>query len=132
MSGLIPRGHAERGNWFRQLAHVVHLGRCTRFPFGDCHRHEESEYFTPKDNDIASVVIKWLEFDQGVTRTIRTVEQLDALPEQSVIRNDMFGVVFEREIENDGTAIWASIHGEPRTSVSLPATLLWHPDWETK
>ena len=64
MSGLIPRGHAERGNWFRQLAHVVHLGRCTRFPFGDCNRHEESEYFTPKDNDIASVVIRWLEFDQ--------------------------------------------------------------------
>jgi len=63
---MIPTGHAERGNWFRQLAHVIHLGRCTEFPFGRCTRHEEAEYFTPKDNDIASVVIKWLEFDARV------------------------------------------------------------------
>ncbi len=63
---MIPTDPAERGNWFRQLAHVVHLGRCTRFPFGDCHRHEEAEYFTPKDNDIASVVLKWLEFEESI------------------------------------------------------------------
>ena len=59
----IPTDHAERLNWFRQLAHVVHLGRCTRFPFGDCTRHEDAEYFTPKDNDIASTVIRWLEYE---------------------------------------------------------------------
>lgn len=68
----IPTGHAERLNWFRQLAHVVHLGRCTRFPFGDCHRHEEAEYFTPKDNDIASVVLKWLEFEARVQQMTDT------------------------------------------------------------
>ncbi len=66
----------------------------------------------------------WLE-----ARTITTIEQLDALPEQTVIVNLMFSVVFEREAENDGTMLWASIHGEPRTSVSLPALLLHHPEW---
>lgn len=65
---LIPQDFAERGNWFRQLAHVVHLGRCVEFPYGRCTRHEEAEYFTPKDNDIASVVIKWIEFDAEVRR----------------------------------------------------------------
>jgi hypothetical protein len=65
MSGTltIPNDHAERLNWFRQLAHVVHLGRCTKFPYGDCTRHEDAEYFTPKDNDIASAIIRWLEYE---------------------------------------------------------------------
>lgn len=66
----------------------------------------------------------WLE-----TRTITTLEQLDALPEQTVIRNVMFGVVFECVVENDGTYLWQGIHGEPRTSVSLPALVLHHPSW---
>lgn len=70
---MIPEGHAERLNWFRQLAHVVHLGRCTRFPFGGCTRHEEAEYFTPKDNDIASMVIRWLEFERATTRRRGTI-----------------------------------------------------------
>ena len=56
----VPTDHAGRLNWFRQLAHVVHLGRCAEFPFGKCERHEDPEYFTPKDNDIASAVMKWL------------------------------------------------------------------------
>lgn len=62
-------------------------------------------------------------------RTIRTPEQLDALPEETLILNLMFGVVFERVIENDGTALWQGIHGDPRPSVSLPALLIHHPDW---
>lgn len=59
---------SERLNWFRQLAHVVHLGRCTRFPFGGCTRHQDAEYFTPKDNDIASAVIRWLEYGDRPTQ----------------------------------------------------------------
>lgn len=61
--------------------------------------------------------------------TIETVEQLDALPEQAVVRNIAFGVVFEKTIENDGKEWWDSIHGELRASVSLPALLIWHPEW---
>lgn len=59
----IPTDHAARREWFGKLAHVVHLGRCTRFPFGDCRLHEEAGYFTPKDNDIASTVLRWLEYE---------------------------------------------------------------------
>lgn len=57
---VVPHGHDERRQFFRELAHVVHLGRCTRWPYGGCTRHEEDEYFTPKDNDIASSVLYWL------------------------------------------------------------------------
>lgn len=57
-------------------------------------------------------------------------DELNALPEESVVRNIMFGVVFERQTENDGSLMWASIYGEPRSGISLPVLLLWHPDWE--
>lgn len=63
-------------------------------------------------------------------RTIRTLEQLNSLPEQTVILNLMFGVVFELAIENDGTAAWYAIHSDvPRPSVTLPALLIHHPQW---
>jgi hypothetical protein len=52
--------------FFRDLAHTVHIGRCTRHPFGNCTRHEEPTYFTPKDNDIASSVLYWLEHQVGI------------------------------------------------------------------
>lgn len=58
---VIPKGHEERLAFFRELAHQVHIGRCTRHPFGSCTRHEEPDYFTPKDNDIASTILHWLE-----------------------------------------------------------------------
>lgn len=61
--------------------------------------------------------------------TIRTAEQLDALPEQSVVRNMAFGVAFECEVENDGSIIWASPGGLRVTAVMLPALLIWHPGW---
>lgn len=62
---VVPRARPERLRFFREMAHIVHLGRCTQFPFGRCTRHEEAEYFTPKDNDIASVLILWLELIEG-------------------------------------------------------------------
>ena len=61
-SGNTPTAAESRQVFFRELAHQVHLGRCTRWPFGDCcPRHEDGDYFTPKDNDIASTVLHWLE-----------------------------------------------------------------------
>jgi hypothetical protein len=57
----------ERQNFFRKLAHVIHLGRCTRFPFGNCTRHEDADYFTPKDNDIASAIMRWLDTESSRT-----------------------------------------------------------------
>lgn len=59
---VVPHDRAERLAFFQDLAHVVHLGRCTQFPFGRCTRHEDAQYFTPKDNDIASAVLAWLTF----------------------------------------------------------------------
>lgn len=62
-------------------------------------------------------------------RTIRTGAQLDALPEQSVVRNMAFGVVFECTVENDGSVIWSSPVGLRVSTVVLPALLIAHPDW---
>lgn len=63
--------------------------------------------------------------------TIRTVEQLDALPPESIVKTSdrsiacrhydrVHGVVFgdERPFE------WSAKY------LALPALLLWHPDWE--
>jgi hypothetical protein len=61
--------------------------------------------------------------------TIRKVADLDALPEQSVVRNIAFGVVFESAVENDGSVIWRSPNGLEKSTVMLPALLVWHPDW---
>lgn len=61
--------------------------------------------------------------------TIETVEQLDALPEQAVVRNIAFGVVFECTVENDGSVVWSSTSGLERPTVMLPALVIFHPDW---
>jgi hypothetical protein len=62
---VVPKQRDQRLQFFRELAHVIHLGRCKQWPYGRCTRHEERLYFTPKDNDIASVVIIWLELIEG-------------------------------------------------------------------
>lgn len=61
--------------------------------------------------------------------TIRKFADLDSLPEQSVVHNIAFGVVFESGAENDGAVIWRSPNGLEKSTVMLPALLLWHPDW---
>lgn len=61
MSDTATEEVTPRLAFFRDLAHEVHLGRCTEWPFGRCHLHEQPHYFTPKDNDIASGVLHWLE-----------------------------------------------------------------------
>lgn len=64
--------------------------------------------------------------------TIRTVEQLDALPEGAVIRAE--GVAFE-SVERPGQQAnaWVAVHGPYRCTadeVPLPALLIWHSGWE--
>lgn len=63
---------------------------------------------------------------------IEKLADLNALPEQSVVRNCAFGVVFEMTLENDGTVVWRSPNGLKQPTVMLPAYLLWHPAWEQR
>jgi hypothetical protein len=60
--------------------------------------------------------------------TIRTVAELDALPDDSVIRRGGF---FPRTYEREGR-YWHS-PGDEMGDIAgpdmLPALLLWHPDW---
>ncbi|QCB97149.1 hypothetical protein E5206_09560 [Arthrobacter sp. PAMC25564] len=64
-------------------------------------------------------------------RTIESVEELDALPAESVIRSDA-GIVYERYADEDGPEFdfWL-IPGEQRaqgaTKIDLPATVLCEP-----
>lgn len=57
---------------------------------------------------------------------ITTVAQLDALPDGAVIRSG------DQSYESAGAPYWLEPGSEiPRTSdgLTLPALLLWHPDW---
>lgn len=66
--------------------------------------------------------------------TVRTVEQLDTLPPGSVIRDGLsepdFGCVFEKSSDGEGEVPWW-YDGSPHeiSDISLPALLVWHPDW---
>lgn len=70
--------------------------------------------------------------------TIRTVEQLDALPDEAIVRGggeSFEGNVFKRygDWPDDGGSRWLVMGTDPTDtadSVHLPAMLLWHPDWE--
>jgi hypothetical protein len=62
---LGPDEVANRVDWLRRLARVVHLGRCTRAPYGDCDNHLEPMHFTDKDLDIAIAVAQWLRTERG-------------------------------------------------------------------
>lgn len=56
---------SDRNAVFQQLAHQVHLGRCQYLTGGaDCAKHWEPDHYTPKDNDIASVLMQWLDSKQ--------------------------------------------------------------------
>lgn len=61
-------------------------------------------------------------------RRIENVEELDALPEQSVVQNELFGVVFEKVIQTGGAESWWSPGGLREPTVMLPARLLWTPE----
>lgn len=65
--------------------------------------------------------------------TIRSVEQLDALPAQSVIRDDIGdrdGYVYEKSPDGEGDVPWWH-DGDPTNvdEIDLPALLIFHPDW---
>lgn len=61
--------------------------------------------------------------------TIRTVEELDALPFGAVVRTEC-GSITDRYRDEDGTLEWW-VDGSPDAGVGedLPALLIWHPDW---
>ena len=72
--------------------------------------------------------------------TIRTVEQLDALPEGAIVR-DRGGRVFEQTTNwrcaGKGFTAWWSETGEEGEASSdelndLPALLIWNPNWEAR
>lgn len=64
--------------------------------------------------------------------TIRTVEQLNALPPGSVIRDHPgeFGCTFEKASDGEGDVPWW-YDGQPHdlVDINLPAQIIWHPDW---
>lgn len=75
--------------------------------------------------------------------TIRTVEQLDALPDGAVVRGAgeayalaLEGNVFERsECFADARSSWMVVGWDIPVGVSsieLPAVLLWYPAWEVE
>lgn len=64
--------------------------------------------------------------------TIRTLDQLDALPVGSVIRWDRGPGCAAQVIERSGGRDWFAPGddcSEPHGPHMLPALLLWHPDW---
>ena len=64
--------------------------------------------------------------------TISTLEQLDALPADTVIRWDRGRGVASQVLQR-GTADWlepGSDSTEPHGAHLLPAQLLWHPAWD--
>lgn len=71
--------------------------------------------------------------------TVTTVEQLDALPEGTVIHTvelpeDTCGSGAWTKCRDTGGDWywWAMDFGEPASEVPLPARVIHHPDWETK
>lgn len=65
--------------------------------------------------------------EQHYRPRIETVEELDSLPEASVVRSDNFGVVFEKSIAIGGADVWISLGAREYSTVALPATVLWSP-----
>lgn len=65
--------------------------------------------------------------------TIRTALQLDALPDEAIVR-DKVGAAFERYGNwRSGLSKWFRMDDEVPADggdIGLPALLLWHPDWE--
>lgn len=102
-----PRGNETAIREFPQLAAVVDK----HTPSGaeghvQCWCGEQFHAFREHADHVADA---WRE-----ACTIRTVEELDALPQFAVVR-DRVGTIWEN--------CWAS-------RIVLPALLIWHPDWE--
>lgn len=76
---------------------------------------------------IAHVERRWRE-----ACTVTTVEQLDALPVETVLR-DASGQIFEKSPDGEGDTPWW-YDGDPHyiTDITLPARVIHNPDWETK
>jgi len=117
------------------------------------HRFDDSspasEVFCHESDDSPQVGLKrgpnaqfdWEEWVDHVTDawrevcTIRTVEQLDALPVGCVLRDSLpnYPVVLERQdtsdAEDGSSGEWYAV-GDGRPAVAhLPVLLIWHPDW---
>lgn len=60
-------------------------------------------------------------------RVIDTVEELEALADETVIR-DQAGDVFEALPDAGGMLFWLGDEAFPPSSVRLPATVLWEPE----
>ena len=68
------------------------------------------------------------------TRTIRTVEDLKALPVRSIVySHDDPGLVWQRQSVMPDGHDWLvtadAFRRHPR-GISLPARVLWHPEWD--
>lgn len=68
--------------------------------------------------------------DYRKPRMITTVEELDALPDESVVRSD-FGVIHEKRVEFDTSRVVWVCPGDTDEhtagKITLPATVLWEP-----
>ena len=64
-------------------------------------------------------------------RTITTVEELDALPDEALVRSD-FGVIHEKRVEFDtGRVVWTcpgDTDEHTAGKITLPATVLYTPE----
>lgn len=65
--------------------------------------------------------------------TVRTVEQLDGLPDHAIVRSSTDGHAYEKSMlfTMAGRRWWEAGNGSPVRSadIGLPALLIWHPDW---
>jgi len=85
------------------------------------------EHRTYDDHIAAAVESAW-----HAGRTITSTDQLDALPDGSVILCASDEEVNRRTSKRDGRAEWwtpGSDQGVPTTEHLVPALLLWHPRW---
>ena len=82
---------------------------------------------------VAQVAVNAYRRSREQACAITTVEQLDALPDEAIVRSNS-GVSWHKSSRYDPTEPWWCTGSEiesPSEDVRLPALLIWHPDWAT-
>lgn len=94
---------------------------------------KERNYFCGEDERIAEMHRKHQAATWREACTIRTAEQLDALPEHAIVRAGTNGHAYEKSMLFTliGRRWMEAGNGSPERSddIGLPALLIWHPGW---
>lgn len=91
----------------------------------------DNDHFTDAARRTLEAAIPWLD-DRQAMHTVATIEELDALPDESVIRDaegDVYRIAASRDRSTHYTVrVWWRAGPEGEFSpVTLPATVLWEP-----